>query len=78
MILVDSSVWIDFFRDNSTPQTNVFDTLLGHEPVALGDLILTEVLQGFRLDRDFQQARRLVYFVDRGRSLRPSHGNKAA
>lgn len=60
MILVDSSVWIDFFRDNSTPQTNVLDTVLGREPLAIGDLIMLEVLQGFRLDRDFYQAQRLL------------------
>lgn len=60
MILVDSSVWIDFFRGNSTPQTRVLDAILGREPLAIGDLILTEVLQGFRLDRDFYQAQRLL------------------
>ena len=60
MILVDSSVWIDFFRGNSTPQTNVLNTMLGREPIAIGDLILAEVLQGFRLDRDFHQAQRLL------------------
>ncbi|SDF47998.1 MULTISPECIES: PIN domain nuclease [unclassified Duganella] len=60
MILVDSSVWIDFFRGNSTPQTDALDAILGHEPLAIGDLILVEVLQGFRLDRDFHQAQRLL------------------
>ena len=48
MILVDSSVWIDYFRGNATPQVERLDRLLGHEPIAIGDLILTEVLQGFR------------------------------
>ena len=38
----------------------MLDTLLGNEPVATGDLILTEVLQGFRSDRDFNQARKLL------------------
>ncbi len=60
MILVDSSVWIDYFRGTLTPQTNVLDTLLGREPVATGDLILTEVLQGFRTDRDFNQGKKLL------------------
>jgi predicted nucleic acid-binding protein len=60
MILVDSSVWIDFFRGNSTPQVSVLDAILGNEPLAIGDLILAEVLQGFRLDRDFHQAQRLL------------------
>ncbi|MBP1206512.1 putative nucleic acid-binding protein [Duganella sp. 1411] len=60
MILVDSSVWIDYFRGIATPQTNMLNALLGNEPIATGDLILTEVLQGFRTDRDFKQARKLL------------------
>ena len=47
MILVDSSVWIDYFKGTITPQTEMLDRLLGREPLAIGDLILTEVLQGF-------------------------------
>lgn len=60
MILVDSSVWIDYFRGVVTPQTEKLDSLLGIEPIATGDLILTEVLQGFVSDRDFNQARKLM------------------
>lgn len=60
MILVDSSVWIDFFRGTTTPQTILLDTLLGSEPIATGDLILTEVLQGFRTNRDFNNAKKLL------------------
>jgi predicted nucleic acid-binding protein len=60
VILVDSSVWIDYFRGVVTPQTEKLDSLLGIEPIATGDLILTEVLQGFVSDRDFNQARKLM------------------
>lgn len=60
MILVDSSVWIDYFRGAATPQAERLDSLLGNEPIATGDLILAEVLQGFVNDRDFDQARRLL------------------
>jgi predicted nucleic acid-binding protein len=60
VILVDSSVWIDYFRGTPTPQTEKLDSLLGIEPIATGDLILTEVLQGFVSDRDFNQARKLM------------------
>ncbi len=60
MILVDSSVWIDYFRGTTTPQTDWLDARLGVEPMAIGDLILTEVLQGFTEDRDFHLARRLL------------------
>ena len=64
MILVDSSVWIDYFRGEVTPQTARLDALLGSEPLAVGDLILTEVLQGFVSDRDFTQARKLLTSLD--------------
>ena len=60
MILVDSSVWIDYFKGTSTAQTEKLDRLLGHEPLAIGDLILTEVLQGFDSERDFNDARRML------------------
>ncbi|PTD95575.1 type II toxin-antitoxin system VapC family toxin [Pseudothauera lacus] len=60
MILVDSSVWIDYFRGTVTPQTERLDAVLGVELLATGDLILTEVLQGFASERDFDQARRLM------------------
>ena len=60
MILVDSSVWIDYFRGTVTPQTERLDGLLGQQPLAIGDLILTEVLQGFDNERDFNDARELL------------------
>lgn len=60
MILVDSSVWIDYFRGVPTPQSEILDAMLGNEPLAIGDLILVEVLQGFGSDRDFNQARKLL------------------
>ena len=60
MILVDSSVWIDYFQGKITAQTELLDKLLGQRPLAIGDLILTEVLQGFESERDFNDARRLL------------------
>lgn len=60
MILVDSSVWIDYFNGLDTPQTDKLHTLLGVEPLAIGDVILTEVLQGFRTDKDYETAKRLL------------------
>jgi predicted nucleic acid-binding protein len=60
VILVDSSVWIDFFNNRGTAQTERLDSLLGTEPIAIGDLMLTEVLQGFHSDRDFDRAQRLL------------------
>lgn len=60
MILVDSSVWIDYFNGQSTPQVEILDNLLGAQPLAIGDLILAEVLQGFRQDSDYIIAKRLL------------------
>ncbi len=60
MILVDSSIWIDYFRGVDTPQVDRLDALLGREPLAVGDIILAEVLQGFVGDRDFNQALRMM------------------
>lgn len=59
MIVVDSSVWIDFFHGVSTPEVERLDGLLGETPLAIGDLILVEVLQGFRHGRDVAKARQL-------------------
>ena len=60
MIFVDSSVWIAYFNGNVTPETTRLDDLLGQEPIGLGDLILAEVLQGFRLDKDYRTAEKLL------------------
>ena len=64
MIFVDSSVWIDYFNGKITPQTNWLDQILGMQLVATGELILTEVLQGFRQDKDYQQAKRLLLSLE--------------
>ena len=55
MILVDSSVWIDYLGGRHTPQSLRLDALLESEPIAIGDLILAEVLQGCHSQREFDQ-----------------------
>ena len=60
MIIIDSSVWIDYFNGKSTPQTDLLDQLLTTQPIAIGNLILTEVLQGFRQDSDYNRAKHLL------------------
>jgi predicted nucleic acid-binding protein len=60
LILVDSSVWIDYFKGSRTKQTDVLDSLLGTRLLAIGDLMIAEVLQGFREDKAFQTARKLL------------------
>ena len=60
MILVDSSVWIDYLRGTASPQAEKLDALLGTVPLAIGDLILTEVLQGCATDREFNAVKRTL------------------
>jgi predicted nucleic acid-binding protein len=60
MIVVDSSVWIDYFNGKITKQTDLLDSLFGIELIVIGDIILTEVLQGFQDDKDFNKAWKLL------------------
>lgn len=57
MILVDSSVFIDYFNGVKNWHTDELNNLLGNELLVIGDYILTEVLQGFRSDKDFKFAK---------------------
>ena len=60
MILVDSSVWIDFFRGTQTVASEKLDRILDTERLFVGDLIVTEVLQGFKSDADFKAAKKTL------------------
>jgi predicted nucleic acid-binding protein len=60
MFVVDSSVWIDYFNGVPSPETALLDRSLGTELIAVGDIMLAEVLQGFRAERQFRQAKRLM------------------
>jgi predicted nucleic acid-binding protein len=60
MVLVDTSVWVDYFNGLETPPTERLDRLLGSGRLLTGDLILAELLQGFAKDADYRTARRLL------------------
>ena len=60
MIMVDSSVWIDYFNGQVSPEVVCLDNTLGIKPVVIGDNILTEVLQGFRGDKEYKKAKYLL------------------
>ena len=60
MILVDSSVWIDFFNGTVCAETDKLNEILGLEEIVIGDLILAEVLQGFRSDTDYKAAKNVL------------------
>ena len=59
MILVDTSVWIDYFNGRKSWQTDLLENLLSDVPIIMGDLILTEILQGFRADNDYKMVSHL-------------------
>jgi predicted nucleic acid-binding protein len=59
MLIVDSSVWVDYFNGVKNQQTDYLHQIVDKTPIIIGDLILAEVLQGFRDDMDFETARRI-------------------
>jgi predicted nucleic acid-binding protein len=60
MVVVDTTVWIDYIHGLDTPHTNALDHELLHNQVVTGDLLITEFLQGFRHDRDFEAAKEIM------------------
>ncbi len=60
MLVVDTSVWVDYFNGAENPQANFLHAVLDTTPILIGDLILTEVLQGFRNDPDFEKVHRTL------------------
>ena len=71
MILVDTSVWIDFFNGKSNREVEVLDGVLGYQGVAIGDLIMVELLQGFRSDKDYNTAKKYLLNLDLYNMLTP-------
>ena len=78
MIIVDTSVWIDYFKGVDTAETTLLDRALGDEDVAIGDLILLEILQGFRADRDYELAKEHLKALHQFNMLTPGLAIKAA
>ena len=60
MVLVDSSVWINYFNGKSTWQTETLDQMLLQIPLLIGDLVLTEVLQGFKKESEYNKAKEVL------------------
>ena len=62
MLVVDSSVWIDFFNNADHPAVDLLQHMLDHGEVRIvvPDLVLFEVLRGFRQEHSHRQARRLM------------------
>jgi len=66
MLVVDTTVWIDYFNGRFTPETDYLDRILSEELILVGDLILAETLQGFRSDRDFKRAQTALEKFEQG------------
>lgn len=64
MILVDTSVWIDYFNGLVNTQTDRLDDALTAGDVLMGDLILLEILQGIRNDRDYTKTRQSLAVLE--------------
>jgi len=64
VILVDTSVWIDYFNGIENKQTEGLDRILSEQSVLVGDIILTEILQGFDRDKDFKLAKQALDPLD--------------
>lgn len=64
MILVDTSVWIDYFNGNIDTHTDILDATLIEGIVAIADIIFLEILQGFRSDKDYEKARDSLSTLD--------------
>ena len=59
-LVVDSSVWIDYFNNTDSPQVERLQRMLGVREIVVGDIVLTEVLQGFRSDLEYKRALELL------------------
>jgi predicted nucleic acid-binding protein len=71
MLVVDSTVWIDYFNGAETPQAGFLNRVLDKTPILVGDFILAEVLQGFRHQADFETAHRLLTRFTQAQMVNP-------
>lgn len=56
MLVVDTTVWVDYFNGQINPETDYLDHIISQELILVGDIILAETLQGFRADKDYALA----------------------
>jgi len=72
MLVVGSTVWIDYFNDVDIPQVEFLNRALERIPILVGDMILTEVLQGFCHEADFETARRSLTRFTQAQMVNPA------
>ena len=78
MIIADTSVWVDYFRGQYSPETEFLDQQLNDDLVAIGDLILLEILQGFKSDRAYNLARKTLLLLEQNDFLGKAPALRAA
>ena len=79
MVLVDSSVWIDFFGTSIGHKVDLLATMIRRdERVLIGDLVLTEVLQGVRSDRDFRIVQKALLSLEAVQLVTPALAIRSA
>lgn len=64
MILVDTSVWIDYFNGVQSRHTDMLDSAIIEGTVVIGDLIFLEILQGIHNDRDYRKTKQTLLILD--------------
>lgn len=64
MVLVDTSVWIDYFRGTETPRVFLLDGMLARDRIIIGDLIITELMQGFRYKKELAAISEIVNLLE--------------
>lgn len=64
MILVDTSVWIDYFNNIDSAHSNALDLALANGTAAIGDIIFLEILQGFKSDKDYKNTKTQLFKLD--------------
>jgi predicted nucleic acid-binding protein len=71
MIVVDSSVWIDFFNGIATAEVERLRTLIGQQPLLVGDVMLLEILQGVASEREARRVENALRQFDVAPMLDP-------
>jgi hypothetical protein len=78
LIVVDTSVWVDYFNGVDNREVEILDAALGVEAVAIGDLILLEILQAFKSDKDYELAKKFLHNLTTYTFLNPENAVKCA
>lgn len=71
MLVVDTSVWIDYFNGIESPHSDYLHAALDQRPILVGDLILAEILQGIRSDAEFERTRRTLETFNQASMVNP-------